>query len=204
VASHARKAVRTQDQQRSQMNPFGDSTPIKITKLEAARRQLVTAIRIYFANGDPVSIHTLAAAAFGILDDLDNHGSSTGTIFDQIAARITPEYVDSFREALRRPQNFFKHADRDPENILEFRPGMAGVIIWAACEKYYELTKEELLETAAFHRWILIRNPGLLLAPYRQQVERLGLSTDFTENMRPQFFEQFSVAYTRSNQKAFA
>jgi len=150
-----------QDQKRSQMNPFGDSTPIKITKLEAARRQLVTAIRIYFANGDPVSIHTLAAAAFGILDDLDNHGASTGTIFDQIATRITPEYVDSFREALRRPQNFFKHADRDPENILEFRPGSAGVIIWAACEKYCELTKEELLETAAFHRWILIRNLAL-------------------------------------------
>ena len=130
--------------------------------------------------------------------------TSTGKETLAVAARITPEYVDSFREALRRPQNFFKHGDRDPENILEFRPGSAGVIIWAACEKYCELTKEELLETAAFHRWILIQNPGLLLAPYRQQVERLGLSTDFTENMRPQFFEQFSVAYARSSRKTFA
>jgi hypothetical protein len=171
------------------MNAFGDSTPIKITKLEAARRQLVTAIRIFFANGDPVPTHALAAAALGILEDLDNHGAGTGTTFDRIETRLRPEHIERFREALRRPQNFFKHADRDPEKALEFRPGMAGAIVWAACEKYSELTKEELLETAAFDAWIMIRDPELLLQPHREKVERLGLSTGFTEDMRPQFFE---------------
>jgi hypothetical protein len=48
-----------------------DRRKIKISKLEAARRQVETAIRIYFANGDPVSIHTLAAASLQILVDLD-------------------------------------------------------------------------------------------------------------------------------------
>lgn len=35
--------------------------PLRLGKLEAARRQLETAIRLYFEHGDEVSIHTLAA-----------------------------------------------------------------------------------------------------------------------------------------------
>jgi|SRR6267378_1402366 hypothetical protein len=95
---------------------------VKISKLDAARRQLVTAIRLYFANADSVSTHTLAAAAFEILGDLDAHGPNTGTLFDHAERYIKPEYVDVFYKKLRKPQNFFKHADNDPEDILEFYP----------------------------------------------------------------------------------
>jgi hypothetical protein len=42
-------------------------TKIKISKLEGVRRQVETAIRIYFVNGDPVSVHTLAAASLQVL-----------------------------------------------------------------------------------------------------------------------------------------
>src|SRR5207245_10811773 len=38
-----------------------DNAKITVTKLDAARRQLRTAIRLWFEEGDPVSIHTLAA-----------------------------------------------------------------------------------------------------------------------------------------------
>jgi hypothetical protein len=41
-----------------------------INKLEAARRQLDTAIRLTFANEDALAIHTLAAAAYRILRDI--------------------------------------------------------------------------------------------------------------------------------------
>ena len=74
-------------------------------------------------------------------------------------------------------------------------------MIWAASEKYCELVKADCLELAAFRTWIAIRNPDILLEPYRQQVECSGLSTDFTRDMRPQYFEKFSIAYARSNQK---
>ena len=39
-------------------------------KLEAARRQLNAAIRMTFANEDELAIHTVAAAAYGIVRDL--------------------------------------------------------------------------------------------------------------------------------------
>ena len=42
----------------------------EITKLDAARRQLDTPIRLFFDNEDSLSIHTLAYASFKILFDI--------------------------------------------------------------------------------------------------------------------------------------
>jgi hypothetical protein len=44
-----------------------DETKITISKFDAARRQLNTAITLWFADGDPVAIHTLAYAAYEII-----------------------------------------------------------------------------------------------------------------------------------------
>jgi hypothetical protein len=44
---------------------------LSITKLDAARRQLETAITLWFHDADPVSVHTLAMAAHGILRALN-------------------------------------------------------------------------------------------------------------------------------------
>ena len=43
---------------------------IRVTKVEAARRQIDTAIRMLFSNEDPVAVHTLAMAALRIVRDL--------------------------------------------------------------------------------------------------------------------------------------
>lgn len=48
-----------------------DVSRIQISKLEAAKRQRDTAIKMWFADGDPVSIHTLAAAAHQIINDVN-------------------------------------------------------------------------------------------------------------------------------------
>ena len=43
---------------------------IVIAKLDAAKRQLQTAIALFFDDGDPISIHTLACAAYDVIDDV--------------------------------------------------------------------------------------------------------------------------------------
>lgn len=40
---------------------------IQVTKLDAVRRQLETAVILWFHDGDPVSIHTLTGAAYQII-----------------------------------------------------------------------------------------------------------------------------------------
>jgi hypothetical protein len=44
--------------------------PEKVTKIDAAGRQLQTAIRMFLAGGDSISIHTLTAASLQIVMDL--------------------------------------------------------------------------------------------------------------------------------------
>jgi hypothetical protein len=43
---------------------------IKITKMDAAKRQVRTAIKLWFMEEDPVSIHTLVSAAHEIIHTL--------------------------------------------------------------------------------------------------------------------------------------
>ena len=44
---------------------------LTVTKLDAAKRQLETAIRLWFHDAHPVSIDTLAAAALQVLVDIN-------------------------------------------------------------------------------------------------------------------------------------
>lgn len=45
-------------------------TPIHINKLLAAKRQLQSAIRMYFLKEDELAIHTVASASYGLLKDI--------------------------------------------------------------------------------------------------------------------------------------
>lgn len=44
-----------------------------INKLAAAKRQLQAAIRMYFMPEDELAVHTVAAAAYGLLKDIKSH-----------------------------------------------------------------------------------------------------------------------------------
>ena len=48
-----------------------ESNIILISMLDAARRQLDTAIELWFRDSDPVSIHTLISVAYEILHDVN-------------------------------------------------------------------------------------------------------------------------------------
>jgi len=56
-----------------------------MTKLEAAQRQLTTAIRMFFADGDPVAVHTLACAAREIYEK-HCRKAKQGRMFDFLQA----------------------------------------------------------------------------------------------------------------------
>ena len=56
-----------------------------ITNLEAANRQLCTAIRLFFADDDAVAVHTLACAAREIYEK-QCRAAGRGRIFDFVQA----------------------------------------------------------------------------------------------------------------------
>mgnify|MGYP001581773305 CR=1 FL=1 len=118
---------------------------VRIPKLEAARRQLESAITLFFENGDPVAIHTLACAAYDVIDNV-NHSRGGKDMFVKRRYTQMPERPN--KATLNSVQNFFKHADKDPEGELEFFPEMTEPIMADACKTYMEMTGEKV---ALFH-----------------------------------------------------
>jgi hypothetical protein len=55
---------------------------IRIGKMDAAHRQLKAAIRLWFADEDPVAVHTLAAASHEIILALFKKSGLSGLLFD--------------------------------------------------------------------------------------------------------------------------
>lgn len=135
---------------------------LNISKLDAAKRQLESAIRIYFHNGDPVSIHTLTAAAYNVIRDINKkRGGESMLIKEQILDQLKPEHIKTFRDKINQAENFFKHADRDHDGTLKFNPLLTEFLIIDACSQYYKLTGEDAPLFAAFRGWHIINYPDL-------------------------------------------
>jgi len=161
---------------------------IQVSKLDAARRQLCTAIRLYFHAADAVSIHTLTAAAYELLYDLNKkRGGSPMLVKDWLAVGIKPERLAEFKRFINRAENFFKHADQDPDGLLKFRPVQTEIMLYDACCKYYELTNEALPEIAAFKGW-----------------SALTWAKEFVaESFAPDFGERLQKSFSTSNRLSF-
>lgn len=125
------------------------SVPSPIGKIDAAGRQLDTAIDLYFANGDSLAVHTLAYASFKVLFDLYPHRNGDGfakQIDDMIAA-------EGWR-AMSGPANFMKHADRDPDAVLDaHHPDQAMTIIGLATLLYRRIAGDFTPKMRAFDFW---------------------------------------------------
>jgi hypothetical protein len=127
---------------------------LQITKLDAARRQLSTAIRLYFHQADAVSIHTLTAAAYELLKDINRQrGGAPMYVKEALLQNIKPELQAEFARKINEAENFFKHADRDSQRLLTFRPAQTDLMIYDACCKYYDLTGDTVVEFGAFKSW---------------------------------------------------
>jgi hypothetical protein len=107
---------------------------ITVTKIGAARSQLIEAIRLFFEQRDPVSIHTLVGASLQILHD---HIDDVSIVWDKNlflhkdTIFIKDEYRKEWHAKVNEARNFFKHADRDlrdGKTIIEFEASLHHVL----------------------------------------------------------------------------
>jgi hypothetical protein len=134
---------------------------LQVSKLDAARRQLEMAVRLFFVDADPISVHTLAAAAGEVLADLARREGKVG-LLESMLDGIRPEKEDEVRAMLHEYQNFFKHADRDPEEMLTFNPTVNEYYLLNACQLYRNLTSERVPLLMLFTGWWQARHPDLI------------------------------------------
>jgi hypothetical protein len=131
-----------------------------IDKLEAACRRLNTAISLWFNDGGAVSIHVLACSAYQIVHDINRRQGGTDLLYDSLIYK--DEYRREVTNYLKRHYNFFKHADSDRVETIEFDPIMTEGFIM------FTLAGLELLGCSpdevrgAFNIYYSLRNPHLL------------------------------------------
>ncbi len=165
---------------------------VRLTKLEAAKRQIITAIWLWFKDADIVSIHTLTAAAFGILNDLLHHRKKGRPMpFDE---QYMPKgYEKEIRELLKSDEVFFKHARKDPNAIHELYTDWTGIYLLTTVKAYFDLQGENealhpLMTLLSF--WFALTDPELF-----QKIPPLSLKSGSVEELRKlSKFEYFQVA----------
>jgi len=164
------------------------SNQLKIGKLEAAKRQLETAVILYFNEKDPISIHTLAAAAHHIIVDLNKKAGGQPLILE--GAIVKEEYKDEFRKMIREAKNFLKHADIDQDKVLDFNLVSNDYYLLDACEGYEMLTGEKNPYFTIYRGWFHYMHPNILSNPVSAQI----IKNQFGGNKIEYFTSMLSAA----------
>ncbi len=95
-----------------------------ITKKSAARKQIETAILLWFTNSDPISILALAAAANNCYTALAAHIGKP-SFFETWLRQQSKGFQDEVREA----RNFIKHGYKDMKGRVYYSPRLAEVLM---------------------------------------------------------------------------
>ena len=163
---------------------------LHISKLDAARRQLESAVRFYFSEGDPVSIHTMTAAAHQILADISTARGDTQMFFESmIKTYVRPEGQEVYKKHIRAAANFFKHAGRDPDGIYTFNPRQTDFLLFEACHAHKELTGELVPLLAVYSCWFVLGPGANLIDPTGARIfEPMRLA--FRGGTRGSFFRE--------------
>jgi hypothetical protein len=144
---------------------MGTDPEITITKIEAARRQLRTAIELWFSDGDSVSTHALARAAYQVIHDLNRQQKGPELLFD--SSLVKDEYQKAMRSRLTAPSNFMKHGgDRGKKtgmlSTISFDPDLTRGFILFAIYGLGHLQQDRAIEEIAFELWHGLHRPDLL------------------------------------------
>ncbi|MBI4848799.1 MAG: hypothetical protein HY808_09535 [Nitrospirae bacterium] len=165
-----------------------------IPKLDAARRQLDTAIMLWFQEGDPIAIHTLTCAAYQIVHDINRHRNGPALMFDSII--VKDEYRHLIKKHLNKDYNFFKHADNDPDENLEFNSATTEYFIIFCILGLESLGIRNNNVRFTFSIFFAIRHPDLVGEKWTQLIKDnipLENLNSIRHWKRRQFFERFNL-----------
>ena len=166
---------------------------LKITKLQASKKQLETAIQLYFNYNDPISTHTLACAAYEILSDINKTQNGSPMLLDGYL--IKDEYKQKYRKMIKDPQNFFKHADKDPDAILDFNPDVSTFFIYEGISKYQEISGQVSALFRIFRGWYCAQNAEQFCFPENQKKIIQNLHDKYGNDRSTYFRDMLEISH---------
>jgi len=142
-----------------------------ISKSDAGLRQIRQAIRIFFARGDMIAVHTLTGAAFQVFTDLGKlKGIKSRYRGEDI---VRPDRVADLERALNHTQNFLKHADKDPDATLSYVEEASVLYLFEAVELSYQVLRQDSRELLAFRIWFIVTHPDLVVPELLSKITSL-------------------------------
>jgi hypothetical protein len=133
-------------------------TKLRITKIEAACRQIDTAIEMFFFDRDPVAIHTMVAASHEIVHALAKRKGVADLLFG--TNMVKHEFHKRWNEMVVSDGIFFKHADEDPDGELEFNPESMEVLLMFTLRGLRGMGHRFNGLQAAYWTWFCLHHPA--------------------------------------------
>lgn len=152
-----------------------------LSKTDVAKRELESAIKIFFLSGDPILVHLAASASLNILRDIAAKNPKVETIQDKMLKLIKNQYKGTVEKAYSEAYNFMKHADRDHNETIDFNPDLNEFILFFAVEIYTQVMQELTGIMTALRLWFYINHEDVVLE--RKEIVQLKnnfQSVDFT------------------------
>jgi hypothetical protein len=91
-------------------------------------------------------------------------------------------------KTLREAQNFFKHADENPDAILEFSSAEAELFLLGACDTFREFAGQRTPDMAIFITWFIVQNPGMVTLNEATLFSESSAEPTFQPHQRGEFF----------------
>lgn len=134
----------------------------RLGKQEIARRELDTAIRLFFEEADPVSILVLASASGAISRDVCKAKGIAKSMGDILEGGRSPDEVKAIRRQWNTAYNHFKHAKDDPSTYVTFHEQLNDAVILRAIFDYQMAFGERTRPMNVFWAWFSVRDARLL------------------------------------------
>jgi hypothetical protein len=124
-----------------------------VTKQDAIRRQLDTAILLWFGGADTVSCHTLACSALKIAEDVGRRFGTRPMLFEHLPMKFKNDAIAA--------QGFFKHAKNDADSVLDFNHGTTPYHIYDTAQCYKSIYRQLTPLMTTFILRFLLLNPSV-------------------------------------------
>lgn len=134
-----------------------------VSKTDAALQQLAAAVRLWEHGVDMIAAHTLTCAALELVRGMVRASGGDLLLDEALKAHVRPDGVKVVNTAMRGAQNFFKHADRDPQGTFDFQPETTEWLMFMTVLGMRQLGVTLPAEISAFQAYVAVLNHEVLV-----------------------------------------
>lgn len=141
--------------------PMTNDDHLGVTRQRTAREEIDLAIHLLFTGGSLVCANLLAWAAIDVLKGVAR-SQGIVTFGESIITDIVREdRVREWYSLIKEHYNFSKHADKDPDKVVDLRPGAVQFAVFEALSDYQTIYTKPTIPMLMFQCFFVLTNPDI-------------------------------------------